>query len=45
MFENLGIALVNSNIRATYDSGIWGLDDAPEALEGESTPDARNYIS
>jgi len=29
---------VNYNINATYDSGIWDSDNAPDALEGESTP-------
>ena len=33
MCVEIGTAVVNSNIGATYDSGIWDLDDA---LEGEA---------
>ena len=34
----------NSNECATYDSGIWDPDEAPDALEGETTPNAGIYL-
>jgi len=34
--RDLGIEVVNPNIGATYDSGIWNPDNAPDALEGDA---------
>ena len=34
----------NSNECATYDYGIWDPDEAPDALEGETTPNAGIYL-